>query len=257
MTVYLDLVMGLNFAVDFLLLIGTDRLCGYPVRLGRAAAAAAFGGVYGGACMLPQLAFLGNTLWRIVSLGLMAVIAFGWNRSALRRSVLFVFLSMALGGIAMGMGHSGAIGLIAAAAGVCLMCAIGFRGKLKGREYVAVTLTYSGQRRSLTALRDTGNTLTDPITGESVLVVGADVAKELLGLTQAQLCSPVETLGRQEIPGLRLIPYRAVGQPNGMLLALRMDEVIIGRQKARTLVAFAPQELGREEGYQALAGGGI
>lgn len=257
MTVYLDLVMGLNFLVDFLLLMGTDRLCGYPVRLGRVAAAAALGGLYGGACMLPELAFLGNTLWRIVSLALMAVIAFGWNTGALRRGVLFVFLSMALGGIAMGMGSRGAVSLIAAAAGVCLMCVIGFRGKITGRQYVTVTLTYGGRRRSLTALRDTGNTLKDPITGESVLVVGSDVAQELLGLTQADLCSPIATVEKRLIPGLRLIPYRAVGQSAGMLLALRVEEVIIGKQKAGTLVAFAPQELGKSEGYQALAGGVI
>ena len=255
MTVYLDLVVLLNFIVDFLLLIGTNRLCGFPAKPGRAAGAAALGGIYAGACMLPGFRFLGNTLWRLVSLGVMAVIAFGWNRSAIRRGVLFVFLSMALGGIALGLGGGGFGVLVASAAGVCLMCLIGFRGRAGGREYVTVKLTYDGKMRSLTALRDTGNTLKDPITGESVLVVGAEIAEDLLGLTGAELLAPIETVGNGRIPGLRLIPYRAVGQPGGMLLAVRMDEVVIGKQKCSGLVAFAPQNLGRGEEYQALAGG--
>lgn len=255
MTVYLDLVVMLNFLVDFLLLIGTNRLCGFPIRIGRMLAAAALGGIYAGMCMLPGFRFLGNLLWRLVSLVLITVIAFGWNRSAVRRGVLFVLLSMALGGIALGLGDGGFGMLLAAAAGVCLMCLIGFRGRAGEREYVTVKLTHGSKTRALTALRDTGNTLTDPITGESVLVVGAEIAEELFGLTQKDLQAPVETMASWGISGMRLIPYRAVGQPAGMLLGVRMDEVVIGKQKYGGIVAFAPQVFSKGEEYQALAGG--
>lgn len=251
----MDVVMGLNFAVDFLLLLGTNRLCGYPAKVGRCAAAAGIGGIYGGVCVLPGFHFLGNTLWRMVFLGLMSVIAFGLNMSALRRAILFVFLSMALGGIALGLNGRSAVALLLAACGVWLMCIFGFHGRVKSREYVSVKLSYGGKSRSIIALRDTGNTLIDPISGESVLVVGADIAGKLLGLTPEQLSNPIETVENGSVSGLRLIPYRAVGQPGGMLLAVRMDAVIIGKEKAGTLVAFAPQVLGRNEGYQALAGG--
>lgn len=252
--VYLDLVMFLNFAVDFLLLLGTNSLAGFPMEPGRAAVAAVLGGIYGGACLLPGFRFLGGTLWRLVFLGLMAVIAFGWNRSAVRRGVLFVLLSMALGGIALGLGKGGMAALIGSAAGVCLLCVAGFHGKAGARKYTRVILTHGGRKTALTALCDTGNTLRDPISGESVLVVGAEVAQALLGLTQAQLASPIETMAAAPVPGLRLIPYRAVGQPGGMLLAMRLEEVRIGEQRGPTLVAFAPQSIGNE-GYQALAGG--
>ena len=77
MAVYLDLVMLLNFLVDYLLLLGTNRLSGSPMTPGRCALAAVLGSVYAGACLLPGFRFLGNFLWRCVSLGLMAVLAFG------------------------------------------------------------------------------------------------------------------------------------------------------------------------------------
>ena len=104
MTVYLDMVMVLNFLVDLLLLLGTNRLAGFPMGLGRCVLAAAYGGVYSGVCLLPRFSFLGNSLWRVVSLGAMALLAFGMNTSALRRGGIFVILSMALGGIALSMG---------------------------------------------------------------------------------------------------------------------------------------------------------
>ncbi len=254
MIVYLDVVMLVNFLVDLLLVIATDRLCGYPVKLGRAALGAVIGAVYAGVCLLPEFRFLGNVFWRLVILALMSVVAFGCGRSILRRSAIFVFLSMALGGIAVGLGNGGAVALIAAAAALCVLCIIGFRGGAGEKEYATVRLTYQGITRELTALLDTGNTLKDPITGQPVLVVGADVARQMLGLTGEQLLSPSETITQCKIPGLRLIPYRSVGNPNGMMLAVRMEQVYIGDRKIGELVAFAPQILGAGE-FQALAGG--
>ncbi len=250
--IYLDLVMGLNFAVDLLLLLGTNRLAGFPSRPGRCTAAAALGGVYGGICLLPEFAFLGNTLLRMTALSAMAVLAFGTDRSALRRGILFLFLSMALGGIALGIGSSGGWHLVAAAAGVAALCILGFGGKAGGRQFVAVEIIHRGVCATLTALQDTGNTLRDPISGSAVVVAGPDAAEKLLGLTTDQLRSPADTLPAN--PGLRLIPYRSVGSSGGMLLAFRPEMIRIGGKISKTLVAFAPESIGND-GYQALTGG--
>ena len=254
MVVYLDLVVLLNFLVDFLLLMGTNRLCGYPIRPGRAAAGALLGGIYAGGCAMPGFFFLGSLPWRLVSLALISVIAFGFDRSCLRRGILFVFLCMALGGIAMGMGSAQFSEIGAAAAAVLIMCFVGFRGRAT-RSYATVTLVHGGKKRLLTALRDTGNGLKDPITGESVLILGADAAYELLQLPAEALQDPISAVERRTVPGLRLIPYRSVGNPCGMLLAIRLEEVWVGKERVGGLVAFAPEPIGRGEGYQALAGG--
>lgn len=255
MRVYLDLVILLNFLVDFLLLMGADRLCGSTLRLRRAIPAALLGGVYGGICLLPECAFLGGTLWRIVCLAAMAAIAFGVSVGALRRGLVFLLLSMALGGIALGLGNGSFWSLTASAAGVFLLCAVGLRGKLDPQTFVPVELSYGDKHIRLTALRDTGNTLRDPVTGRPVLVVGAEVGEKLLGLTPGQLKSPISTM--QAVPGLRLIPYHSVGQPGSMLLAIRLPSVRIGTYEGSYLVAFAPEKLDREGIYQALTGGTV
>ncbi len=255
MRVYLDLVVLLNFLVDFLLLLGTNRLAGHPPGWKRAAGAAALGGVYAGACLLPGFYFLGNTLWRLVFLGLMGAIAFGTGKSAWKRCGIFVLLSMALGGIALGMGNGGFWMPVISAVGVWLLCRIGFGSRIGGREYVPLEITYGENTLRLTALRDTGNTLTDPITGEQVLIISAEAGRKLTGLSTDQLRSPLETLAKRPLPGLRLIPYHAVGQPGGMLLGLRFSDVNIGGRRCGAVVAFAPERIGRGEGYQALTGG--
>lgn len=255
MTIYLDVVMLLNFLVDFLLIVGTDRLTGYSPRWGRALFAAGVGGVYGGACLLPGFHFLGNLLWRLVSLGVMAWIAFGFSKNALRKTAVFILLSMALGGIAVGFGRGGAWSLVASAVGVCLLCTAGFRRRVGSVSYIPVELSYAGKRMQITALQDTGNMLRDPVTGKPVLVVDCQIAQRLTGLTQQQLRFPAQSFANAQLPGLRLIPYHAVGQPAGLMLAVRMNDVKIGSWKGSSLVAFAPDGLSGEGTYQALIGG--
>ena len=135
------------------------------------------------------------------------------------------------------------------------MCAAAFGETVGGRMYVPVTITYGEKSISLIALQDSGNTLTDPVTGERVMVIGSDAARRLTGLTEEQIREPLETLSRRVLPGLRLIPYHAVGQSGGMLLGLRFPQVKIGSREQSAVVAFASGGLGRGEIYQALTGG--
>lgn len=255
MIVHPQTVALLNFLVDLLLLLGTNRLCGYPPCWGRSALAAALGGIYGAVCLLPGMGFLGNMLWRCVFLGLMSWIAFGICKSTLRRAVIFALLCMSLGGIAQGFEIGGTASVLASAAAVCGLCCLGFRDRPGSVAYVPVELSYGNKQLRLTALCDTGNTLTDPVTGSAVLVVGAEVAQQLTGLTRQQLRSPVNAMTQASIPGLRLIPYRTVSQPAGMLLALRFPKVRIGSWQGSSLVAFAPEQLCDDGQYQALTGG--
>lgn len=255
MTVYLDLVIILNFLVDFLLILGTNRLSGFPLGMKRAAAAATVGAAYAGGCVIPGFSFLGSSFWRLVSLGLMSVVAFGCSKGAYRRGILFVFLSMALGGIALGLGSGGFWAIVLGALGVALLCVVGFCGKPGQQQYAHVTISHSNHQLHLTALLDTGNTLRDPVSGAAVLVTDSTVAAKLLDLSPYDLSHPVETMGRLSNRGLRLIPYHAVGQPAGLMLGLRVQSLEINGKKQDMIVGFAPQEIGHGKAYQALAGG--
>lgn len=254
MTVYLDLVVLLNFLVDGLLLLGTNRLTGHPPGWKRVLWAAGAGGIYAGICMVPQCCFLGNLFFRVLILAVISVIAFGWNRSVFRRGLTFLLLSMALGGVVEVLNGAGFGTLLLAAGLVAVLCHFGLQKPIGAQQYQPVELTWRGRKLRLTALVDTGNTLRDPITGATVLVAGADVA-EKLGISRTLLDDPIVALATGEFPGARLIPYRAVGCANGMLLGVRCERVKLNGQEVSRMVAFAPNCVGNPEVYQVLAGG--
>lgn len=247
--------MGMNFAVDFLLLLGTNQLSGFPSQWKRAMLAATLGAMYSGACLLPQFRFLGNALWRIIFLLLMGGIAFGWNRSTLRRVGVFVLLAMALGGLALSLNKEDYISILASAMGIWLLCRFAFAGGIGQREYIPLQIRYGEKSVSLIALRDSGNLLRDPVTGQQVLVISAEAAENLTGLNLSQLRNPLQTIAQHPMMGLRLIPYRTVGQGSGMLLAMRFENVKVNFHDQSAIVAFDTGGIGKGEVYQALTGG--
>ena len=257
MQVYLDLAVLLNIVVDFLLLMGTARLFGSGEKGYRMGISALLGGVYAGICLLPEWSFIGNPLWRCVFLSLMVVIAFGWNRGTLGKGVVFVILNLTLGGAAM-MLHSGSfLGVILVSGLVVILFTTGLSWLFQGKRYFDLELLRGEKKTCLTALYDTGNELKDPISGESVVVVGPAVAEYFFGLSKNQLSSPVHTLESNAAPGIRLIPYRTVDRSQGFLLAAPFDQVKINGKTSSRIVAFAPDVIGRKHVYDALIGGNV
>jgi len=253
MSGYAGLVMILNFLVELLLLLGADRLYGHLARWDRMLLGAGISGVYAGTCLLVRFAFLRTMACRILCLALVAWIAFGLSASAMRRGAVFVLLNLALGGLASGFKKESLWYLLVGAVVVIIMYLLGFYHRDAG-NYVPVELTYGDNSLRLIALRDTGNTLRDPVTGRSVLIVDADAARQLIGLTQQQLAAPVETIVTAGVPGLRLIPYHSVGKA-GFMLGLKIQNVRIGNRQGSYLVAFAPDGFDKKGTYRALTGG--
>ena len=253
MQTYHWFVVILSFVVDFLLLYGGGRLSGDPAGPFRCSLGAATGALHSGLCMLKPLHFLGNPLWRWASIVGMTLIAYGLQRSTLRRGAIFVILNLALQGIAQGFGDRKLLSLLSAAAGLGLLCLLGFREGGFGGKFIPVKICCDDVCLQLKALQDTGNTLRDPVTGRPVLVIGAEAAKKLTGLTREQLQRPVEAIGA--LPGLRLIPYQAIGTESGLMLARKYQNVQIGKWRGSQLVAFAPESLSGD--YEALTGGTV
>lgn len=236
-------------AVAFLLLNGAAGLARQEGAWLKMAAGALALGLYSGCCLAPALVFLGNTFWRLVFLGISGGIAFGFGVGGWKPLAAYILLSLALDGLTGGRGK-GPIPTVLAAAAVGCLCLAGQAGE--GRRFIPVTLDHNGKTLRFTALRDTGNTLIDPVTGKPVLVADATVAQKLTGLTRQQLLRPVDTLSSGQAPGLRLVPYRTIDR-NGMLLAMRIPSARIGGRERSTVVAFSPEILGKD--FQALVGG--
>lgn len=230
--------------VDILLLSASSQIAGvYPGSV-RILIGALTAGLLIGLGMVLDVPFRSHILWRVCMLTVTALMTFGVRRSSFLALLLFMLLHLSLGNVT-GTDHS-ILSTILGAIGIALACAL-----VKNRSrLVEVSLNYHGKTLNFTALRDTGNELRDPVTGEGVLVVSETIARELTGLPGEALAHPVESIAM--LPGLRLMPYQTVGN-TGFLLAMRIADAKIGNQQGSVIVAFSPQNLGRN--YQALTGG--
>lgn len=253
MTHYAALVMIISFVVEFLLLMAAGRACGCSLQWENTVLAAAIGGLYAGLCLLPGLSYMTALYCRGFVLLLMAVLTFGISRQLLWGGAIFLLLNIAMENLTPDIQTERLWKLLLCAFLILLLYRNASGGAGKGT--VPVEILHNGIQLRLTALRDTGNSLKDPVSGKSVLIIGADAAKQLTGLTRVQLGTPVDTITTAGIPGLRLVPYHTIGQRGGFLLALKLQNVKIANKEESRLVAFAPEGLGREMKYQALTGG--
>lgn len=279
--IYIDEVFFINAAVDLLLLKTAVALTGGGGRPWRLWAGAGFGGLTAAAACLPMLDWLGKLPGAVLPFLGLSVICFGWLGRAWKNWLWFFCVCCGFAGLTLAVCgllripafaldgriyyHVTGRLLVLLAGGVygaVRLCLDRF-ARHRGRELVRLGLTLEGRTLICTALRDTGNTLSDPATGEPVLVARWQVAARLLpelGLTRSQFEDPGALLVRLGTvkPTLRarLIPFRAVGTEGGLLPALTLDRITEdGKPVATRLVAFSPTELSDGGGYEALCQG--
>lgn len=279
MVIYLDALAAVNGAIDYLLLLATARLAGiFPDRK-RLLGAAACGALFAVLSVLPCAAFLSTPPCVLLGGVLLSALAFGFDRTRLlRMTVLFLLTTGTCAGIVLAISQwSGALLRIggayyldvpleiALAAGLLCLTASHFlfrggAGKFGGeRPSEIVSITYSGRSARFLLLQDTGADLCDPISGRPALLLDRTAAKRLLpdtlhdALDRLHNDRAVELLSNLPAADQHrfcLLPYRAVGQPAGLLLAFRPERVLRGGSEAPHLVALLPETVagGRFDG---------
>lgn len=275
MVVYVDVVFALNGLINWMLLRAAARVRGCAVRQWRLVAAAAVGGGYAVGCYVPQLMWLQRADMKLLALALMLVTGFGARRQTLGAGAVFVMLSVGLCGAVYGAltlllkvpasvsGFYPVTGpelLLTSICAIALVRLILRRLALRPEEQVTtLEIILGGQAVQLSAFHDTGNSLTDPVSGEQVLVAEAGALTKALGqeavraVQKGDLRLAMERLAPYQP---RLIPYRTVGTAGGLLVAVRC-EVQKSKSRRRVLLALSPTPVSDRGDYHALIGGTI
>lgn len=274
--VYIDLLILLNLTANYLLLLGAGRLSGAVLKRWRIGAGAAVGAVYAALLFVPGLEWLGFWPCKVASGVLMPLIAFGRERALFRVTLLFFGASAGLAGLVMAVESLGGAGLtvqngvlysdfdlrllLLLFVGCYFVMSLFFRrmGAHCRREMTELRIVIQEQTIVLTALLDSGHTLTDPVTNLPVVIADASCITPLLSV-RVDPSRPVEGIKRCRMAGIsgaRLVPYRAVGVDCGMLLAIKSASVAAGeKQLGGLLIALSPNPVDDGGGYQALIGG--
>jgi len=279
-------LFALNTIVNYLLLLAAARIADRPFRRWRLWLGAALGGVYAVLVFVPPLYWLSGLPGKAL-FGLAMVLAAAggspWKRFW-RYGLVFLGASFALGGCVLALGYVTGRSLLQngvpslpinlptllLGAGICyLLLTLIFRRAARhggtARDVISVQIRWGGRTVELPALCDTGNTLSDPLTGAPVMVIDYERARQVLPEEAALLMDknllqkPERFLSLLYELGLsgrfRLIPYHAVGVECAFLLAFRPDTVCVGgKRQAGLLVALSPTQLSDGAAYSAVVG---
>ncbi len=274
--VYIDRVFVLNMLVDYLLLLTTASLAGTPLRRGRFALFSALGGLYAVSTFLVPIFAL--PVARVLFGGAMGLLTFCREPRSWRLAALFYLLSGALAGLmlALGLAIGSPMGIMQRiyyadmSWGVLLGSSAVFYGLLHllfrqgarygGGDTVDITIAIKGRHCRVRALRDSGNTLRDPVRGQPVLVAETVAMAPLWDESIMEILrsdnsveGKMAKLSEKELH-FTLLSYQCVGKHGGLLLAVRSDYLRIGKRTVpRALVALTDTPIGN--GCHALWGG--
>ena len=281
--IYLDILVALNWLIDYLLLWATARVLRHPCKRWRMVGSALLGGISACTILLPPLSFWWQTAMRLSIGGLLVLVAFSWNGMAafIKRTVVLFVVSALFAGVAAALWffaapqglyvYNGVVYydvsplLLAALSVVCygVVCVydrLTQKHRPIGHTRYAVTVCFDGRETTLSALLDTGHHVTESFSGSPVVMVDRGAVASVVPPEAANLTSGSAGIGTAVKWHVRMIPCQTVGGPT-VLPALCPDRMKVsnGMGTEQTLagayIALCDR-LGRGE-YQALIGNDI
>lgn len=289
--VYVDILLLVNFVLDFFILWATGKIANLALQKSRLILGALCGAFYSLVIFFPQWPFCTSILAKLACSVLMVWLAYrpsGW-RKLLRVLAYLYILSFTMGGAVLAAAFltDAQPGYIQAWNGAAILWGIDY-GWLMAGLVVVFMLVYGGfnclrknwlqqnlfndltiymgkQAVMVRALLDTGNQLIDPTTQKPVIVVETAALKKVIPeelfqeIAQGSFCEQALFLLLEEewVTRLSLIPFNSVGKAHGLMVGLRPDKVSIqnGRKRLTTsevVLGLANRTLSSNGQYQAL-----
>ena len=269
-TVYADVLFLINFSMDFLVFYICARLSGKRLHVLRSGIAAAIGGVYGIASLfLPEGGVIA-LLCDISSMFLICAIAFYRRidrfRDFLGRCALFAGVSAILGGIMTAIytllnrsglaaleGESGddvsvwLFAILAAAGGAASFVGGRRMRRIAVTKQAEIEIAFGSKKVRLRGMTDTGNMLTDPLSGRAVAICELDAVKELFPAELYSFWRNADSF-RSALPSeyaskLRFIPAKgAIASKTALICAFVPDSfsLVYDNERAEVDILVAP-----------------
>lgn len=265
MVIYLDILLALNWWIDFLLLLGVRRAMGGGARSWRLAVGALVGALSCFVLFLPPVSVWWCLLIRLGAAALMVTVAFrrrswqDWGRRVLLLFVLSAGLAGLCGALYFFLAPQGfyvfngvvyysvppllLVALTVVCYGLLWLSEQWFRRRAPKEHLFRLRLTHEGNHITFPCLYDSGNHLIEPFSGRPVLVVERGVAEELRSIPPS-----VEELPAEK--EWRLIPYDTLGG-GGLLPAFLTDSATVllrdGERRLPECYVAVCDRLGRGE----------
>lgn len=239
--VYLDVFFMINFIMDYMIILITSRIAKVKKKRIRQLAGAGCGALYSVIVIKPLTNHLFKiTLVNILIAAVMVLISFGFTSASVYiKNVFLVFVvSFTMSGIINYLYYSTVIGkyvrnvlsgnsnkvvnarkfiLVSVLAYILLSAIVRiiFSVRKDMELYYDVKITFRGKSVVVRGLYDTGNGLTEPVSGKMVHIAEYKILKPLLeGDEKAK-------------ENIYVIPFHSIGEEDGIMYGIRMDEMVV------------------------------
>ncbi len=252
---YIDVLFLINFLMDYILLIVTRRILKCSATHGNIC----LGASLGAATTCISVVMVRNTVIRLVLFhGIINIlmIIIGLKVRGVRKCIK-AFLALYISGFLIGgifefayqyVGDYIEIGSLFLVVAIgCYYIAVGILTFLMkilrfGQFYCQVILILGEKQCKTQAIVDTGNRLTDQLTGKAVSVIGKDTAMKLLN---------------NNVPDkIRFIPYHSIGKKAGVIPVITLDRMCITGEEdewiEHPLIGISDTKISENEEYDMI-----
>ena len=239
--VYLDVFFMINFIMDYMIILITSRIAKVKKKRIRQLAGAGCGALYIVIVIKPLTNHLFKiTLVNILIAAVMVLISFGFTSASvyIKNVFLLFVVSFTMSGIINYLYYSTVIGkyvrnvlsgnsnkvvnarkfiLVSVLAYILLSAIVRiiFSVRKDMELYYDVKITFRGKSVVVRGLYDTGNGLTEPVSGKMVHIAEYKILKPLL---------EGDEKAKEKI---YVIPFHSIGEEDGIMYGIRMDEMVV------------------------------
>jgi len=278
MEYYVEYIFAENFFIDFILLFITGNLIKKKIIYKRLVAASLIGALYVILIAYFGKAFMTYFIVKISISVLMIFVAYDSYgiMTNIRVVLCFYIVTLIMVGIVTALYYftddklTVNIIVISMFMSFAVLKFLFYEIKLRKEknDYIrTVNININNKTKSLRAFIDTGNELTDPLTGKPVIVVnieclsdilGEDLTKEILEFYKSKDKSYANLfLEKNHKIKLRVMRYNTISNKGELMICIVPDNItILGNDKniikADAIIGIYPQKISRKEDYDAL-----
>ena len=290
MIIYAEYVFLENFIMNYFILSLTGKFAKFKSKRIKFIMASSLGALYAFVIFFPSLHFLFSVLMKIACSMLIIIVCFTpyHFKDFFRLMGIFYLVTLVFGGAGFALFYfnnfngiiSNGIFYIAniSIKNIFISCGVayiliqfswGYIQDQLSREQILmdVSIEINTKKADLRGIVDTGNSLIDPISKYPVMIVEYNAIKDILPteIKDILLDNKIFNLeqiitqlnGSSWVTRFRIIPYRALGTENGMLIGFKPDNVLIYNDKyyrdiKDIIVAIYNRNLSKTGDYRSL-----
>ena len=291
MTIYIDIIFIENIIMNAIILYATSIILKQKVKIIRLIISAVIGSIYSILMYITKLNIYSSIISKFILSVVMAYVAFKPNdvKKIFKQIIIFYLTSFVFGGVALNLIYflrpeniniknglfTGEYALKVIMLGAIMAFIIIkisikiIKTKFNTKDmYCYIKLKINEKQIETKAMIDTGNLVKEPITNTPVVIVEKSllegiIPKEILKNLENILCGNLENLPQdiqdEYLPKLRCIPFSSLGKENGMLVGIKISEIVVKsedeeKKTSNIIIGIYERSLTKKGEYRALVG---